>query len=243
MKKKILSVSLVAALIAIAAMGTLAYFTDTDDATNTFTTGNVAIDLTEVKVVADANGDLVATEERQDVGEEEEDSYDYGKLYPGQSITKDPTIKNVGSEDAYIAAKIFVKSEGNLEKIMGMEGLSGLLEIQTVISGGLVKENDTLKEYNNLVPVFGDETYSIYQPPAGTDGVYTFYLFMEKAQKKDDKVCLFKTIHIPEAWDNAEMAELQGLSIRIEAYGTQAHGFDTCFEAMTTAFPTAFDFD
>ena len=44
MKKKIVSLALVVALIAIAAMGTLAYFTDTDDATNTFTTGDVAID-------------------------------------------------------------------------------------------------------------------------------------------------------------------------------------------------------
>lgn len=42
MKKKILSLCLVVALAATAIIGgTLAYFTDTDNATNTFTTANV----------------------------------------------------------------------------------------------------------------------------------------------------------------------------------------------------------
>ena len=45
MKKKILTICLVVALLATAVGGTLAYFTDTDAQKNTFTTGNVAIDL------------------------------------------------------------------------------------------------------------------------------------------------------------------------------------------------------
>lgn len=48
MKKKILSMALVVALAATAIVGTtLAYFTDTKDATNTFTVGNVEIELIE----------------------------------------------------------------------------------------------------------------------------------------------------------------------------------------------------
>jgi len=50
MKKRILAIALVVCLLATALVsGTLAYFTDTDDATNTFTVGNVSIDLTEPK--------------------------------------------------------------------------------------------------------------------------------------------------------------------------------------------------
>ena len=49
MKKKILAISLVVCLAVIAIAGaTLAYFTDTDDATNTFTSGKVDITLNEV---------------------------------------------------------------------------------------------------------------------------------------------------------------------------------------------------
>lgn len=47
MKKKILSAALVVALIAIVVSGTLAYFTDTDEVTNTFTIGSVHIEIFE----------------------------------------------------------------------------------------------------------------------------------------------------------------------------------------------------
>ena len=239
MKKKIVSLALVVALIAIAAVGTLAYFTDTDDATNTFTTGNVAIDLTEAVVEADEKGNLVSTGKRQDVLDEEDTSYDYGKLYPGQTITKDPTIENLGSEDAYIAAKIIVTDgKGDLEAVIGT-GYQGLLGIQTLISGGLVKEKDTMKEYNDLAPVYGDDTYSVYQQVEG-DGVYVFYIFIENIMTKGESVTLFDTISIPAEWDNEQMAELVELTITVEAYGTQAYGFDNCFEAMNTAFPSEF---
>ena len=48
MKKKLIATSLVVAMLAIAVIGgSLAYFTDNDSATNTFTVGNVKIDLLE----------------------------------------------------------------------------------------------------------------------------------------------------------------------------------------------------
>ena len=48
MKKKITAICLCVALLAIAIVGaTLAYFTDTKSATNTFTVGNVKINLIE----------------------------------------------------------------------------------------------------------------------------------------------------------------------------------------------------
>ena len=51
MKKKITALCLCVALLAIAVVGaSLAYFTDTDNATNTFTVGNVKIDLIEQQV-------------------------------------------------------------------------------------------------------------------------------------------------------------------------------------------------
>ena len=48
MKKKLTAIFLCVALVAIAVVGaSLAYFTDTKSATNTFTVGNVKIDLLE----------------------------------------------------------------------------------------------------------------------------------------------------------------------------------------------------
>lgn len=87
MKKKIVTVCLVIALVAIAAMGTLAYFTGDDSATNTFTVGNVKIDLTEPQW--DASG-----------------SQDAPTVYPGEPLAKDPTVENVGLNPCFVRLEI-----------------------------------------------------------------------------------------------------------------------------------------
>ena len=57
MKKKLLAMCLVVALAATAIIGgTLAYFTDTDKETNTFTAGGVKIDLIEQQGNEDGTG-------------------------------------------------------------------------------------------------------------------------------------------------------------------------------------------
>ena len=56
MKKKLTAIFLCVALVAIAIVGaSLAYFTDTKSATNTFTVGNVKIDLIESKFHREGN--------------------------------------------------------------------------------------------------------------------------------------------------------------------------------------------
>ncbi|MBQ8533723.1 MAG: hypothetical protein IJ462_02720 [Clostridia bacterium] len=56
MKKKIVSICLVLAILAVAVTGTLAYLTDTDQALNTMTLGDIEIDQTEWQRKTDANG-------------------------------------------------------------------------------------------------------------------------------------------------------------------------------------------
>lgn len=88
MKKKILSLCLVIALAAIALVGgTLAYFTDEDEATNEFTVGNVSIDLTEPKW--DAQG-----------------SQDAPEVYPTEALAKDPTVTNDGKNPCFVRISV-----------------------------------------------------------------------------------------------------------------------------------------
>lgn len=57
MKKKLTAIFLCVALVAIAIVGaSLAYFTDTKSATNTFTVGNVKIDLIESRYHRQGSG-------------------------------------------------------------------------------------------------------------------------------------------------------------------------------------------
>ena len=59
MKKKLTAIFLCVALAAIAIVGaSLAYFTDTKSATNTFTVGNVKIDLIESRYHRQGSGQL-----------------------------------------------------------------------------------------------------------------------------------------------------------------------------------------
>ena len=156
MKTKILAICLVT-IIAITAIAgaSLAYLTDNETQTNTFTSGNVDIKLDETKVTLDADGYIASESGRTEANQ------DYGKMYPGQVITKDPTITNVGSEKAYIAAKITVTTgDAGLEGLIGT-GYQGLLGIQTMIGGGLINTADTMKPTHPLhgtLPVYGDAT-------------------------------------------------------------------------------------
>lgn len=83
-KKKILSLCMVAALATTAFVGgTLAYFTDVDSETNTFTYGNVDIDLNETFTQK-------------------------SELMPGIDVNKDAWITNTGENDAWVWAEVLI---------------------------------------------------------------------------------------------------------------------------------------
>lgn len=93
MKKKIVTIALIVAIMAVSVIGgTLAYFQDTAKAVNTFTIGNVAIDLIE-------KGEDNKTDFVQDQ-----------KLIPGQSnaVAKRVWVENTGDSDAWVWVKIYI---------------------------------------------------------------------------------------------------------------------------------------
>ena len=239
MKKKVLAVALVVILAVTAVAGaSLAYLTDTQTQINTFTSGNVDIKLEEYKVRLGDDGYIAET-----LTEWTSDDQNFGKMYPGQVITKNPTITNIGSEKAYVAAKITVTAT-DLESLIGT-GYEGLLGINRMVSGGLVKENDTMKPdhpLHGVLPVYGDDTYSIFQVKE-SEGVHVFYIFMEAPMAPNASVTLFDTITIPAQWGNEEMAKITDLQIQVEAFAVQTQTFDTCLEAMKTAFADQFQFN
>ena len=153
MRKKLLVLSLCVALAAIAIAGaSLAYFTDTKSATNTFTVGNVKIDLIESKfhregndnsgdktipdpthkVVADDGMKYVATGHTMFTNDEikaDAETYatDYlavkGKnMVPGRGVAKCPYVVNTGANDAYIRIRVMVPSAANNDFVKVEEG-------------------------------------------------------------------------------------------------------------------------
>lgn len=102
-KNKALLLALCAvSLVTASVFGTMAYLTDDDKVTNTFTVGSVAITMDEEDVdhsSQNANG---------------RDQANKYKLLPGHEYTKDPTIHvDPNSEDCYL----FVKVENGIKVI------------------------------------------------------------------------------------------------------------------------------
>lgn len=108
MKKKLTAIFLCVALVAIAIVGaSLAYFTDKDEATNTFTVGKVDITLNEIFDKENA------------------------KLMPGVDVNKDVSIKlNEGSSDAYVW--YLWKIPADLDSTDGTTGTNNALHVNSL---------------------------------------------------------------------------------------------------------------
>ena len=139
-KKRFVAILLCMTLVALAAIGaTFAYLTSTDSVTNTFTVGNVKIDLIESSLHREnagvANGATSDSELWSNVNKEgtgntskykagdtfytdaqiEANAAEYKcenvKLLPGESYHKMPYVKNIGTEDAYIRIRVMIPAD------------------------------------------------------------------------------------------------------------------------------------
>ena len=146
MKKKILSLTLVVCLLAIAVVGgTLAYFTDTDNETNTFTLGNVDIDLVE-------------------------DWDEPDTVIPGVTYDKVPTVKNIGKNDAWVRVDVTVTDAAAFKATLG-EGydLSVIFDghdetvwtLDTVVEDATA-DTITYRYFHNELLGVGEETDAIF---------------------------------------------------------------------------------
>ena len=141
MKKKVTALCLCVALLAVAVVGaSLAYFTDTKSATNTFTVGNVSIKLIESKLHRQGSGGTgdtsIPTPGQTASGmkyisdgtkaftdaEIQADAETYATDYlavkgenmvPGRRVAKSPYVINTGANDAYIRIRVMIPSAAN----------------------------------------------------------------------------------------------------------------------------------
>lgn len=121
MKKKVVALCATVALAAVALGGaTLAYFTDTDNETNTFTVGNVKIDLIEQqRGMVEGEGSekelgLVDFDQNKKlypiVGSAQGEKDELGLPTAENYVDKIVTVKNTGSEAAYVRAYFAIPS-------------------------------------------------------------------------------------------------------------------------------------
>ena len=149
MKKKLTAIFLCIALVAIAIVGaSMAYFTDTKEATNTFTVGNVKIDLIEsrfhrvgmensgdtsipdptttvsgMKYVEDGKAAFTDEAIKEDAAKYTDYIGDRGQnMVPGRGVAKCPYVVNTGKNDAYIRIRVMVPTAANNDYVDVKEG-------------------------------------------------------------------------------------------------------------------------
>lgn len=235
MKKRIITICLALAILAsLAAGASLAYFTDTDNETNTFTTGKVDIKLVETF------------------------DPDNAKLLPGANVNKDVYIElEEGSEDAYVWYEWLIPSA--LDSTDNSTGLNNILHVNSAGStwdmyrgepkywaddqkealplentwdhdpevelsldvgpqGFIRKENVDGVDYNVYLALYHGKLSADEKTTIGMTNVY-----LDKKVDTDGKSF---TMNGKSVWDvNTQ------IKIIVRAYGIQAKGFGNVYDA------------
>lgn len=235
-KKKILVLALSLAMVAILAVGgSLAYFTSEDSADNTFTFGNVKIDLIE---------DF----------DKDEDT-DAANLIPGKDIKKEVSVKNVGALPAYVRVHIAIPAALDAHAAEDPAHFLHTAVDETSVAAGKWSWAKEMTSGDGLddAETKGTNTYT-----ATIDGVeYNVYVVTYRTVLASDEVTDEKAIslvYLDELVDATydvktktytytdsegntfTLPENGKVYIKVYAEATQAEGFDDAYEALNTAF-------
>lgn len=163
MKRKITALCLVVALLAVAIVGgTMAYFTDTESATNVFTVGSIDIELTEPNWNPNVKPDIV----------------------PGNSYAKDPKLTNKGNSDAYVRIGVNVNNPAILTTLSSTSeyrpALEKIVDIQSdwTFDKVITNADESVTIYYNYVNVLA--------PDATTPDLFTRVMIPTDLKQTDE---------------------------------------------------------
>lgn len=217
--KALLTLMCAVLLVVAAVYGTLAYLTDKDAVTNTFTVGSVGLELDEAKVNSD--GSYVKNHDTRVQNNEYH-------LLPGHTYYKDPTVTvDANSEAAYVRMIVTVKNIDKLKnaltdtKYYGTDGTFLLQMLCVDENGTCTWDADTWK------------MHSYTESADGKTGTYEFRYKEIVAKSAEAAVLpdLFTHITVPGEIDNEHLAYLNDVEIVVNAHAIQADGFETADEA------------
>lgn len=138
MKKKVTVIALIVALVAVLSLGTAAYFTAEQTATNVVTSGSVKIKLHEM-AIKEPGAEPVPFEDGQGV-------------MPGSVVSKIVTVENTGSGTAWVRISV----EKAIALAEGLEGETDLDLISLDINTECWSEHEGYYYYN--APLAAGET-------------------------------------------------------------------------------------
>lgn len=230
-------------LVAASVLGTMAYLTDSKDVKNTFTVGNVSIDLDEAKVntdgkAIDKKGNVVT-----DLAKAERVPGNAYKLLPGHTYTKDPTVTVLTpSVASYVRMKVTFNNASELIKICtdpeyaddvtGVENAFPLIRMVNFVKANAAKWDGIIPD--NMVDtedMLANSKYFV----KGTDNTLTYYFYYNgTVAARDGNVVLptlFDSIKVPTWVTGDQLAKLNDFQINVVAEAIQADGFTDAADA------------
>lgn len=221
-KRSLLSVVALVLTMAVTAFGTVAYMTDSDTVTNTFTVGNIGIIVDEKNVdgIPDENGNIIP----------ERDQQNKYHLIPGLEQDKDPRVTIMkGSEVCYVRMRV------------EMTGYNALKAIRPTLT-----DEQLLTQFVTINP-----DWTLQGAPVVNGNVVTYeYRYLPKTEGETEKVqasatenkilqSLFNTFTVPLDYIGYDLTRMTDEGFQLEVHGdaVQVEAFDNADEAWA-----AFDY-
>lgn len=208
MKKKLIAIISVVAVLVLAVGGIMAYLTDTAEVTNTFTVGDVQIKLDEV--VVDEDGKALTNGSRTEQGNEYH-------LIPGLEYDKDPTVTvKAGSEESYVRMLVTVDCLKELDEIFNPYPGSAVVDI---FQGYDSSVWECVKETRNA-----EGTAITYEFRYKKGTVSGFDGNGDKAEL--ELPALFTSFKIPGFITGEQLKTIEDMKIVVVGHAIQAAGFE-----------------
>lgn len=206
-KKKILIAAVALGLVAIMALGSMAYFTSRDEVTNTFMVASFDPDNPEEP---DDLFSIDVYETDPDSGEKI-DEYTYEDIAPADVLHKDPTVENTGAYSQYVRVQVTLSNASAWLDAVEKYGID--LPLWTVLDAW-----ESAGDY-----VYDEEADTL---------VWTYYL--SYALEPGESQVIFETVTIPAELRTEDMeAALSNFQIIVTADAIQsANTGDSAQEAF-----------
>lgn len=197
-KKKIFSLALVVLLICTISFGTLAWFNDKDDVTNTFHVASSddsadADSIFSVDVWEYVDGN--ATEKDQDGAK-------FTNILPGSRLRKEVYAENTGAYDQFIRMNVTI-TEANIF----FDALGANYDLSTMLAG--IDDNAWIRDDNVIID--------------NNNGTATYTYYLKYKLAPEDTARLFTTVVIPTELTQDHMALMGGnFAVKVVADAVQA---------------------
>lgn len=233
MKKKIFAFMMVIAMLAIAIMGTtMAYFSDSDAATNVMTTGKV--DIAQLEQQRDANGGLVDFVQNKalmpmvnDIPAGEAAVVDgYFNAAMKNVVDKIITVKNEAEAGA-------INQDAYVRTILAFETCTEYAEGTTTV----LRDGKTI--FNTYIGTLGDFTLLSRDTVTidGTEYVLAMKVYDAALAPQEVSAPSLKQIFLsPNAKNEVELLFGEEYTILAVSQGAQTAGFDSAEKALNASF-------